>query len=181
MGQITDGLSDKPTPPMTAREPLAPGSAGLSWTAPASIDGEWTIGPQGIGPLLVQENPLVESAASASDGVAAAAAASPRCIVVTPPSAPPGVVAWNVGSETVALVASQPGPRTLGGITVGSEASELQRHYGDRLSEGEGPNRGWRIVEPPPTLVGYPIAFEIQDGVVRRIRVGMTRPVDDCR
>jgi len=175
VGRIGDGLADKPTPPTTAREPLTPGAAGLAWAAPSTVGDSWVIGPQGMGPLMV-------GTAYPPDGsFVTTSTEDARCRVVTPPDAPPGLVAWVWRGNIVSLVASEPGPRLLGGVEVGTGEAELRRHFVGRLQDGTGAESGWLSEVRPETLSGYPVAFEVIDGYVSRIRVGAPSPGADCR
>lgn len=170
------GLIDRPTPPMTAREALAPGGAGLGWMPGSSSDAGWTIGPQGIGPLVV---------GMSSEGFVAAGQSVTLmddrdvCTPVRPDGAPDGVVAWTENGQVVAAVVSEPGPRLVSGLGVGSAESDLRRQYGARLQSVDD-EPGWLVVDPPPTLAGHRVAFELRDGVIARIRVGPARSQAGC-
>ncbi len=172
VGRIGDGLADKPTPPATAREPLSPGSAGLAWAAPSSTGDEWIIGPQGIGPLIV--------GAPYQSGTEQSLATS-GCSVESPEGAPPGVSVWLVDGRIASVLASQRGPRLLGGVGVGSSEAEMRRHFAGRLEEGTGADAGWWVEVRPETLSGHPVAFQLEDGYVRRIRVGSSAPGGACQ
>lgn len=175
IGTIGDGLTDRPTPPTTAREPLTPGSAGLAWAVPSAGDGSWVIGPQGVGVLMV-------GTAYSPDGQPEAGLReNDFCTVVTPPGAPAGLVAWVNRGNIVALVASEPGPRLLGGVEVGTSEAEVRRRFAGSLTEGVGADSLWLTEARPETLSGYPVAFEIVDGHVNRIRVGDPSPGGECR
>lgn len=164
---LGNGLADRPSAPMTAREPLTPGAAGLAWTRPASSD-DWSIGPSGVGRLVV-------GGASATVGAHGAAgtgqATGSSCTPVQPPGAPAGVRAWITGERVVAVTVEAPGPRTLHGAQVGTPLEELRRLYAGRLELGNGGEGEWLVARPAATLAGHPVAFRIVDGVVERIRV----------
>lgn len=172
VGRIGDGLADKPTPPATAREPLSPGAAGLAWAAPSSTADEWIIGPQGMGPLIV--------GAPYPSGAEQSPAAS-GCSVESPEGAPPGVSVWQVDGRIISVLASQRGPRLLGGMEVGSSEAEIRRHFAGRLEEGTGTDAGWWVEVRPETLSGHPVAFRLEDGYVSRIRVGASSPGGACQ
>ena len=171
------GLIDRPTPPMTAREALAPGGAGLVWAPGTSSDASWTIGPQGVGPLVV---------GMSSEGFVGAGESVTLmddrdvCTPVRPDGAPDGVLAWTENRQVIAAIVAEPGPRLVSGLGVGASEAELRRHYGDRLKSVED-EPGWLVVDPPPTLAGYRLAFEIREGTVARIRVGPSRNETGCR
>src|SRR5690606_6009690 len=106
------GLIDRPTPPMTARDALAPGGAGLGWAPAASSGSEWTIGPQGIGPLIVG----MSSQGLVSTGESVTLMDDRDvCTAVRPDGAPDGVVAWSENRQVIAAIVSEAGPRLVSG------------------------------------------------------------------